>query len=136
MSLLLQIIEKKYCSAASVPPKTQKMKFFQGKSCLPGKIVLSYMVPNFRVQEPRFQDETQTKTLHSNTETKTLNLETKTWVSRTTPLANNENQMIWTILNYFKTTRNILFIDVLASRRKPSSGLTSGAGRHRSTVCL
>ena len=31
-----------------------------------------------------------------------------------------------TILNYFKTTRNILFIDVSASRRKPSSGLASG----------
>ena len=34
-----------------------------------------------------------------------------------------------TILNYFETTRNILFIDVSASCRKPSSGLTSGAGR-------
>ena len=32
-----------------------------------------------------------------------------------------------TILNYSKTTRHILFIDVSASRRKPSSGLTSGA---------
>ena len=33
------------------------------------------------------------------------------------------------ILNYSKKTRKILFIDVSASRRKPSSGLTSGAGR-------
>ena len=35
-----------------------------------------------------------------------------------------------TILNYSKTTRkHTLFIDVLASHQKPSSGLTSGAGR-------
>jgi len=32
-------------------------------------------------------------------------------------------------INYSNTTKNnILFIDVSASRRKPSSGLTSGAG--------
>ena len=40
-----------------------------------------------------------------------------------------------TVLNYFKTTRNILFIDVSASRRKPSSGLTSGAGRQYVKAC-
>ena len=40
-----------------------------------------------------------------------------------------------TILNYSKTTRNILFIDVSASRRKPSSGLTSGAGRQYVKAC-
>jgi len=33
-------------------------------------------------------------------------------------------------INYSNTTKNnVLFIDVLASRRTPSSGLTSGAGR-------
>ena len=39
------------------------------------------------------------------------------------------------ILNYSKTTRNILFIDVSASRRKPSSGLTSGVGRQYVKAC-
>ena len=33
-------------------------------------------------------------------------------------------------INYSNTTKNnVLFIDVLASRRTPSSGLTSSAGR-------
>ena len=40
-----------------------------------------------------------------------------------------------TILNYFETTRNILFIDVSASRRKPSSGLTSSVGRQYVKAC-
>ena len=43
---------------------------------------------------------------------------------------------VFTILNYFKTTRNILFINVSASRRKPSSGLTSGAGCQYVKACL
>jgi len=35
-----------------------------------------------------------------------------------------------TYINYSKSTKTTYcFIDVLASRRKPSSGLTSGAGR-------
>jgi len=39
-------------------------------------------------------------------------------------------------INYSNTTKNnILFIDVSASRRKPSSGLTSGAGRHYVKAC-
>ena len=37
---------------------------------------------------------------------------------------------------YSNTTKNsILFIDVSASRRKPSSGLTSGAGRQYVKAC-
>ena len=40
------------------------------------------------------------------------------------------------INNYSNTTKNnILFIDVSASRRKPSSGLTSGAGRQYVKAC-
>jgi len=39
-------------------------------------------------------------------------------------------------INYSNTTKNnILFIDVSASRRKPSSGLTSGAGRQYVKAC-
>ena len=39
-------------------------------------------------------------------------------------------------INYFNTTKNnILFIDVSASRRKPSSGLTSSAGRQYVKAC-
>jgi len=39
-------------------------------------------------------------------------------------------------INYSNTTKNnILFIDVLASRRKPSSGLTSDAGRQYVKSC-
>ena len=41
--------------------------------------------------------------------------------------------------NYIKLLQNnqenILFIDVSASRRKPSSGLTSGAGRQYVKAC-
>ena len=41
-----------------------------------------------------------------------------------------------TILNYSNTTKeNVLFIDVSASRRKPSSGLTSGASRLYVKAC-
>ena len=40
-----------------------------------------------------------------------------------------------TILNYSITTRNILIIDASASRRKPSSGLTSGAGHQYVKAC-
>ena len=40
-----------------------------------------------------------------------------------------------TILNYSKTTKKRTVIDVLASRRKPSSGLTSGAGRQYVKAC-
>ena len=40
-----------------------------------------------------------------------------------------------TTLNYSNTTKNILFIDVSASRRKPSSGLTSSAGRQYVKAC-
>ena len=39
------------------------------------------------------------------------------------------------VLNYSKTTRSILFIDVSALRRKPSSGLTFGAGRQYVKAC-
>jgi len=40
-------------------------------------------------------------------------------------------------INYSNTTKNsILFIDVLASRRKPSPGLTFGAGRQYVKACL
>jgi len=40
------------------------------------------------------------------------------------------------INNYSNTTKNnILFIDVSVSRRKPSSGLTSGAGRQYVKAC-
>jgi len=39
-------------------------------------------------------------------------------------------------INYSNITKNnILFIDVSASRRKPSSGLTSGAGRQYVKAC-
>jgi len=39
-------------------------------------------------------------------------------------------------INYSNTTKNnILFIKVSASRRKPSSGLTSGAGRQYVKAC-
>ena len=39
-------------------------------------------------------------------------------------------------INYSNTTKNnVLFIDVLAARRKPSSGLTSGAGRRYVKAC-
>jgi len=39
-------------------------------------------------------------------------------------------------INYSNTTKsNILFIDVSASRQKPSSGLTSGAGRQYVKAC-
>ena len=39
-------------------------------------------------------------------------------------------------INYSNTTKNyILFIDVLASRRKPSSGLTSSVGRQYVKAC-
>jgi len=39
-------------------------------------------------------------------------------------------------INYSNTTKNnVLFIDVLAARRKPSSGLTSGAGRQNVKAC-
>ena len=39
-------------------------------------------------------------------------------------------------INYSNTTKNnILFIDVSASHRKPSSGLTSGAGRQYVKAC-
>ena len=41
-----------------------------------------------------------------------------------------------TILNYSNTTKKRLFIDVLVSRRKPSSGLTSGASRQYVKACL
>jgi len=40
-------------------------------------------------------------------------------------------------INYSNTTKNsTLFIDVSASRRKPLSGLTSGAGRQYVKACL
>jgi len=39
-------------------------------------------------------------------------------------------------INYSNTTKNnILFIDISASRQKPSSGLTSGAGRQYVKAC-
>ena len=44
----------------------------------------------------------------------------------------------FTFINYSNTTKNnigLLFIDFSASRRKPSSGLTSGAGRQYVKAC-
>ena len=44
-------------------------------------------------------------------------------------------QGISCIINYSKTTRNIPFIDVSASHRKPSSGLSSDARRQYVKAC-
>ena len=44
--------------------------------------------------------------------------------------------IVYIYINYSNTTKNnILLIDVSASRRKPSSGLTSGAGRQYVKAC-
>ena len=52
-----------------------------------------------------------------------VNVVSSTWSAVTIPLKLCYN-------HYSNTTRNnILFIDVSASRQKPSSGLTSGTGR-------
>jgi len=40
------------------------------------------------------------------------------------------------LITLIQPKNNILFIDVSASRRKPSSGLTFGAGRHYVRACL
>ena len=59
-----------------------------------------------------------------------------TFVNISTKELNRYTNSEGSYVNYSNTTKNnILFIDVSASRRKPSSGLTSGAGRQYVKAC-
>jgi len=46
-----------------------------------------------------------------------------------------ETGTVTILITLIQPKNNILFIDVSASRRKPSSGLTSSAGRHYVKAC-
>ena len=89
MSLIATNNRKNIVAPQLYPEKLPENEVFLGKWLLFGKVVVSYMVPNFWHQErsleasktgPRLWSKTKTKTLHSKTKTeaKTLKLHLET----------------------------------------------------------